>query len=250
MSDWKNYQPTADAFVGRVILVTGAGQGLGAAAALALARQGATVILLGRSEKKLTRIYDDIRAAGCPEPAAVPMDLAKIGESEIAQLGVLINREFGRLDGILHAANGFTFLSPLANQKLDEWVEQFRVNVAAPFAITRALMPLLTKSPDAAVLVIGEEHALDAKAYWGGYSVSKIGQQNWVKIAADEWDAYPQLRINWLIPGAIHSPFRTKSHPGESPDTLPELEALVPSLLYWLGPASHGQSGQSLSFKN
>ncbi|MBM3116336.1 SDR family NAD(P)-dependent oxidoreductase [Jeongeupia naejangsanensis] len=250
MSEWKDYQVPADAFTGRVILVTGAGQGVGAAAARALARQGATVILLGRSEKKLTRVYDDIVAAGGPEPAAVPMDLAKIGESEIAQLGVLINKEFGRLDGILHAANGFTFLSPLSNQKLDEWVEQFRVNVAAPFAITRGLMPLLTQAPDAAVLVIGEEHALDAKAYWGGFSVSKIGQQNWVRIAADEWEAYPQLRINWLIPGAIHSPFRTKSHPGESPETLPAIEALVPSLLYWLGPASHGQSGQTLMFKN
>ncbi|AOY01815.1 SDR family NAD(P)-dependent oxidoreductase [Jeongeupia sp. USM3] len=250
MSEWKDYQVPADAFAGRVILVTGAGQGVGAAAARALARQGATVILLGRSEKKLTRVYDDIVAAGGPEPAAVPMDLAKIGESEIAQLGVLINKEFGRLDGILHAANGFTFLSPLSNQKLDEWVEQFRVNVAAPFAITRGLMPLLTQAPDAAVLVIGEEHALDAKAYWGGFSVSKIGQQNWVRIAADEWEAYPQLRINWLIPGAIHSPFRTKSHPGESPETLTSIEALVPSLLYWLGPASLGQSGKTLLFKS
>ena len=248
LDHWKTAHSAADAFKDRVILVTGAGQGVGAAAAIALAKLGATVILLGRNEKKLSRTYDAIEAAGGAQPAAIPMDLAKIGEAELNQLGVLIQKEFGRLDGILHCANGFNHLSPLANQKLDEWVDMFRVNVAAPFAITRALFPLLQKAPDAAVLVIGETHALAPNAYWGGYSVSKAGQKNWVEIAASEWDKFDNLRINLLVPGPIQSPFRTATHPGEAKDSLPPVEAILPAIEYWLGHASRGQSGQTLMF--
>ncbi len=246
--DWKTTQPAADAFKDRVILVTGAGQGIGEAAALALARAGATVVLMGRNEKKLAKVYDAIEAAGGPRPAAVPMDLAKVGETELAQLGMVLSKEFGRLDGILHAANGFAHLSPLANQKLDEWMEQFRVNVAAPFAMTRALMPLLAESPDAAVLVLGENHGLEPKAFWGGYAVSKSAQNTWVTIAADEWDNQQNLRINLLVPGPIHSPFRTKTHPAEAWSTLPQIADIIPAILYWLGPQSRGRSGQVLRF--
>lgn len=248
MSDWKNYQAPAGSLAGRVILVTGAGQGLGATAALAYAQHGATVILLGRNEKKLARTYDAIEAAGYPQPAAIPMDLAKISEAEIAQLGITIQKEFGRLDGILHAANGFSFLSPLTNQKLDEWVDMFKVNVAAPFAINRGLLPLLSRAPDAAIVHLGESHALQPAAFWGGYSVSKAGQKNLVEIAASEWDNLPDLRINLLVPGPIQSPFRLATHPAEPKESLPPVEAIVPALLYWMGSASHGQSGLTLEF--
>ncbi len=250
MMQWQTFEAAPDSFLGRVILVTGAAQGLGEMAARALASRGATVILLDRNEKKLAKVYDAIEAAGYPRPAEVPLDLARIGEAEIGKLAVMIDKEFGRLDGILHAANGFSHLSPLTNQTLDEWVEMFRVNVAAPFALTRALLPLLQQSEDAAVLVLGETHAMAPKAFWGGYSVSKIGQKNWVEIAADEWDGMPNLRINLLVPGPIQSPFRLATHPAESKDTLPAAERLAPAVLYWLGSASRGQSGEVLYFSD
>lgn len=246
--NWKTHTPVADAFKDRVILVTGAGGGIGEAAAMALAAHGATVILLGRNEKKLARVYDAIEAAGYPRPAAIPLDLNKAGEPEFAQLGMAISKEFGRLDGILHCATAFAFLSPLANQKMDEWIEQFRVNVAAPFALTRALTPLLVAAPDAAVLVLGETHALEPKAYWGGFSASRAGQRNWVEIAADEWEAHDHLRINLFVPGPVHSPNRTKTHPAEAWSELPKMETLLPALLYWLGGDSRGQSGKVLRF--
>ncbi|MBM5573718.1 SDR family NAD(P)-dependent oxidoreductase [Deefgea sp. CFH1-16] len=249
MADWKSASIAADAFKDRVILVTGAGQGLGAMAAIELAKLGATIILLGRNEKKLSRTYDAIEAAGGPQPAAVPLDLAKMGEAELNQLGVLIQKEFGRLDGILHCANGFNHLSPLANQKLDEWVDMFRVNVAAPFALTRALFPLLQQSPDAAVLVLGETHAFEPNAYWGGFSVSKAGQKNWVEIAASEWENIPNVRINLLVPGPIQSPFRLATHPAESSENLPLASDLFPAIAYLLGGNSTGQSGQVVFFQ-
>lgn len=250
MMHWKDYVAPADSLHDRVILVTGAAQGLGEMAAMTLAAQGATVILLDRNEKKLGKVYDAIEAAGGPKPAEVPLDLARIGEHEIAQLGMMIDKEFGRLDGIVHAANGFTHLSPLANQKLDEWVDMFRVNVAVPFALTRALFPLLEQAPDASVLVLGETHALHPSAFWGGYSVSKIGQKNWVEIAADEWDNLPNIRINLLVPGPIQSPFRLATHPAESKDSLPAAASLAPAILYWLGSESRGLSGLVLYFSD
>ncbi|XZG69914.1 SDR family NAD(P)-dependent oxidoreductase [Chitinibacteraceae bacterium HSL-7] len=250
MSDWKHYQPAVDEMKDRVILVTGAGQGIGELAAMTYAKLGATVILLGRNEKKLARVYDAIEAAGYPRPAAIPLDLAKAGENELAQMGMLVQKEFGRLDGIVHAANGFSHLSPLSNQKLDEWVEQFRVNVAAPFALTRALMPMLLKAPDAAVVVLGESHALKPKAFWGGYCASKAGQQSWVEIAASEWEQYENVRINLLVPGPIQSPFRLATHPAESKDSLPETAALAPALAYWAGPGSRGVSGSTVIFND
>lgn len=250
MKNWKFHDAQVDAFQDRVILVTGAAQGLGELAAKAFAAHGATVILLDRNERKLAKVYDAIEAAGGPKPAEVPLDLARVGEAEIGRLAVMIDQEFGRLDGILHAANGFTHLSPLANQTLDEWVEMFRVNVAAPFALTRALLPLLQKAPDAAVLVLGETHALAPKAFWGGYSVSKAGQKNWVEIAADEWEKQPNLRINLLVPGPIQSPFRLATHPAEAKESLPAAENLLPALLYWLGMESRGESGRVLYFSD
>ncbi|MDK2123337.1 SDR family oxidoreductase [Parachitinimonas caeni] len=244
MSDWKHYSAPSDLLKDRVIMVTGASQGIGEAAALALARHGATVVLIARTAKKLEKVYDAIEAAGGPQPAAIPFDLKSATDQDYENLANLVWKELGRLDGILHCAHGFSHLSPLLLQKVDEWVEMFRVNVAAPFGLTRACMPLLKRSPDAAVLLVSETHAQAPKAYWGGYAVTKSALSPFLTIAASEWDNLPNLRINMLVPGPVHSPFRTKTHPGESKDSLPSIESLLPGLLYWMGPASTGRSGE------
>ena len=98
----------SNAFKDRVVLVTGATQGIGREAALTLARHGATVVLLARSVKGLEKVYDEIAAAGGPEPAAVPLDLLKAAEGDFNNLAMMIKRELGRLDGILHCASHFT----------------------------------------------------------------------------------------------------------------------------------------------
>lgn len=226
-----------------MILVTGAGQGLGEVAALEYARLGATVVLLGRNEKKLGKVYDAIEAAGGAQPAAIPVDLAKMNDQDCVNLANLLWKEFDRLDGVLHCANGFNHLSPLINQKLEEWVEMFRANVAAPYAITRAVLPMLKRADDASVVFVGEQHALEPKAFWGGFAVSKAGQLALAQIAADEWDKEENLRVNTLIPGPIRSPFRLKTHPGEVRESLPAPEALLPALTWLMGSDSRGQTG-------
>lgn len=243
----KNYQAPPDLLKDRVILVTGAGQGVGRTAALTFAAHGATVILHGRKVPKLEAVYDEIEAAGHAKPAIFPLDLEKASDNDYEAFAHAIEREFGRLDGILHNAAQGQRLSPLDNQSLDLWLQLLRVNLAAPFALTRACFPLLKLSPDASVVFTGESHGHAPAAYWGGFAVAKSGVETLVKIWSDEWEMYPQLRVNALIPGPVKSPQRTMTHPGETKDTLPSPEDLMPNYLYLMGQDSRGVSGQILS---
>jgi len=246
MQPWQTYTPATDLLKGRVYLVTGAGQGIGEATALALAVHGATVILSGRSERKLARVYDAIEAAGGAKPAAVPIDLGKMSDQDCANFANLIWKEFDQLDGIVHCANGFSFLSPLINQKLEEWVEMYRVNVAAPFAISRACLPLLKRAPDPAIVIVGEQHGLEPKAYWGGFATAKAGQASFARIAADEWDAAPMPRVNLVIPGPVNSPFRMTTHPAESKTDLPTPADVGRAILWLLGPDGAARRGETV----
>lgn len=243
----KDYQAAPDLLKDRVILVTGAGQGIGRTAALTFAAHGATVVLHGRKVPKLEAVYDEIEAAGHAKPAIFPLDLEKASDNDYEAFAHAIERELGRLDGILHNAAQGQRLSPLENQSLDLWLQLLRVNLAAPFALTRACFPLLKLSPDASVVFTGESHGHAPAAYWGGFAVAKSGVETLVKIWSDEWGMHPQLRINALIPGPVKSPQRTMTHPGEAKDTLPGPQDLMPSYLYLMGSDSRGVSGKILS---
>lgn len=233
-----------DYLAGRVLLVTGATQGIGRETALAAARHGATVVLLARSVKGLEKVYDEIVAAGLPEPLAIPLDLLKASDDEFNTLAFQIKQAVGRLDGIVHCAAHFYALSPLVDQRIDEWMNQYRINTVAPFALTRACLPLLKQAADASVVFVGETHGQHPGPFWGAFGASKAGLGYLVKVAANEWDVWPQLRVNLLVPGPVNSPQRTRTHPGEAKSERGELAALMPHMLYWLGQASAGRSGE------
>ena len=243
----EGYEPKPDLLAGRVILVTGAGQGLGRAVALACASRGATVALLGRRQEKLEATYDAITAAKGAEPALVPLDLAAAGSAEFESLAQLIRKDMKRLDGIAHCASHFVPLGPLANQTIETWMTLLRVNLAAPFAITRACLPLLAAAPDASVVFTGETHGANPAAYWGGFAVSKSGLSPLAKIWADERSRMPVPRMNVLIPGPVASPQRARSHPGEDPTGLRTVEEAARGFLYLLGPESVSITGKTLA---
>jgi NAD(P)-dependent dehydrogenase (short-subunit alcohol dehydrogenase family) len=233
---------------GRVILVTGAGQGLGRSAALSFARHGATVILLGRTVHKLEKVYDEITEAGGPQPAIFPLDLAAATDAACESLAQAVGYQFGRLDGICHCAAHFEALQPLKQETLADWIESFRVNAAAPAALNRALEPWLEKAQDASVILVGETHGHAPRAYWGGFAVSKAALEAYFKIQADEWADRPQ-RINLVIPGPVNSPQRAKTHPGEDKTVLPTCDDLAETFLTLMGPGGRDMRGQIIRYQ-
>lgn len=239
-----NYQPPHHHLQDRVILVTGAGQGIGRTAALAFAAQGATVILLGRKVKKLEAVYDEIVAANHPQPLIFPMNLEKAGEEDFKGLAEGIYQQLGRLDGILHNASRFDNLSPLEIQTTEQFSGMLHTNLIAPFVLTKACLPLLKRAPDASVVVTSTTAAHHPAAYWGAHAISNSAAETLVKIWAQELETFPNLRINAIIPGAVQCPQRKLSHPGELHTKLPEPETVMPLYLYLMGHDSAGITGQ------
>jgi len=227
----------------RVILVTGAGQGIGRAAALACAERGATVILLGRTVGKLEKVYDEIVAADGPMPAIFPMDLEKATDNDFETLAQTIHYQLGHLDGILHCASAFLRPSPLIYQNAESWQTLFKVNVIAPFAINRACQSLLDAAPDAAVILVGETHGHAPAAYWGGFAASKAALEAYFRIQAEEWSDFEHIRVNLLIPGPINSPQRLLSHPGEAKDAMAQPAELAADLANLIGPGNPEPNG-------
>jgi NAD(P)-dependent dehydrogenase (short-subunit alcohol dehydrogenase family) len=240
-----NYQPPPHHLQGRVILVTGAGQGIGRTAALAFAAQGATVILLGRKVKKLEAVYDEIESTGGPQPLIFPLNLEKAGEEEFKGLAEGIYQQLGRLDGILHNASRFDNLSPLEIQTAEQFTGMLQTNLVAPFALTKACLPLLKRAPDASVIMTSTTAAHPPAAYWGAHAVSLSAAETLAKIWALEMETFPNLRINTVIPGPVQCPQRKLSHPGELHANLTLPETLMPVYLYLMGSDSAGVSGQT-----
>ena len=246
MNQFENYTPSKDLLKSRVILVTGAGQGMGRSAALAYAAHGATVILHGRNVKKLESVYDEIEAAGGAQPSIFPLDLEKAEDKDFVAIAQAIKLQLGRLDGILHNAALLFNLTPLEAQTLDQWLALLRVNLIAPFALTRACLPLLKASPDGSVVMTSDTHGHAPAAYWGGFAVAKAAIEALVKIQAQEWEIFPNLRINVLIPGPVHTPQRTRTHPGEVKRDMLQPQDLMPYYLYLMGGDSKAFSGETV----
>lgn len=241
-----DYIPAPDLLAGRVVLVTGAGQGLGRAVALDCAAHGATVALLGRNQSKLEATYDAIVGAGGAQPALVPMDLADAGSAQFEALAQVLRRDLDHLDGIAHCASHFVPLGPLSGQSLEQWLELLRVNLAAPFALTRACLPLLSASSQASVVFAGETHGAHPAAFWGGFAVSKAGLATLAAIWAGEFERRATPRFNVLVPGPIATPMRARSHPGEDRAKLPGAQTAARAFVYLLGPDSQAVSGRCL----
>ena len=241
-----DYAPAANLLEGRVVLVTGAGQGLGRALALDAAAHGATVALLGRKLEKLEATYDAITDAGGPEPALIPLDLAAAGTPEYDALNQLVRKDLKRLDAIAHCASHFVPLGPLSQQTLEQWMTLLKVNLAAPFALTRACLPLLSAAPDSSVVFTGETHGAHPLAYWGGFAVSKAGLSPLATIWSEELAHKGRPRMNVFIPGPIASPQRAQSHPGEDRSKLATAQAAARAMLYLLGPDGALYNGRTV----
>ena len=245
-----SYKPSPDLLASRTILITGAGDGIGRAAALACAEHGASVILLGRTAAKLEKVYDEIEDRGCPQAAILPLDLAQATPGHYEQVTQTIEREFGRLDGLLHNAADAGTLTPIELYEPETWYRVMQVNLNAAWLLTRACMPLLRKSEDASIVFTSADVGRRARAYWGAYGVSCFGLEGLMQVLAVELDSQQRLRANSLDPGAVRTRLRARCYPGEDPKTLPVPEDIMPAYLYLLGPDSRGVNGQALNARD
>lgn len=226
-------RPAKGSLDGRVMLVTGAHGGLGQAVAHAIAGCGGTPILLGRRIPKLKALCDALELSGA-EPAIYPMDLSGATPDDYETLRATIERELGRLDGVVHCAAEFKGLASVENTATEDWLTGLHVNLTAPLLLTRALLPLLRQREDASLLFLLDAPERVAKPFWGAYGVAKHGLRGLVDILHAELDGSP-VRVHGLVPGPMRTQLRGRAWFAEDPGTVPEASAYADACAYLLG---------------
>jgi len=238
------YQAPPDLLKNKIVLVTGAGSGLGRAAALIYAQHGATVILLGRTEKKLEATYDSIVKAGGAEPALMVVDLETAGDNEYQEIANTLTNEFGRLDGLLHSAGTSSATLPLQHISLSSWNKVLQVNLTAGFGLSKYCLPLLLSAPTASLIFTSSRAGRSTRAYWGAYAVAKHGVETLMEIFHQELQNTSHIRVNSLNPGPCATALRKAIFPAENPTSLPQPEHLMPLYLYLMGDDSLHEQGK------
>ncbi|EDQ01073.1 YciK family oxidoreductase [Shewanella benthica] len=240
------YQAEKDLLINKTILITGAGDGIGRAAAISFAKHGATVILLGKTVKKLEAVYDRIVQAGYPKPAIIPLDLKGATEQNYVDMAETIEEQFGHLDGALHNASLLGVLGPFEHISMDSVKEVMQVNVIAEIMMTRALLPIMKKAPKASLVFTSSAVGRQGRAFWGEYAISKFATEGMMQSIADEYEG-SSLRVNSINPGATRTGMRANAYPAENPSTLKEPEDIMATYLYLMGDDSADVNGQQLN---
>lgn len=221
----------ADALRDRVILVTGAGDGLGRACAIAAAQAGASVVLLGRTVRKLEAVYDEIQKRDLPSPAIYPLHMGGASWADYGELVATLEREYGRLDGLVHCAVSFKHFQPLDDIPPQEWYESLQVNLNGPYALTRHCLPLLQQAPQAGIVFVTDTPGQTPKAYAGAYGIAKAAIENLAAMWTLELERFPNLRTHVFNPGPMRSGVRLRGYPGATLDGLAEPDAVAQQLL-------------------
>ncbi|GHA56116.1 YciK family oxidoreductase [Photobacterium aphoticum] len=240
-----DYSIAENALTDRVILVTGAGDGIGRQAAISYAAHGATVILLGRTVAKLEAVYDEIEALGYPQPAIIPMDLMGATKQNYQDMVETIEGQFGRLDGVLHNAGLLGVLSPFDQMDETAFDEVMQVNVKAQFLLTQAIIPLVKKAPDGRIVFTSSTVGHQGRAFWGAYAISKFATEGMMQVVADEL-AGTNVRVNAINPGGTRTGMRAKAFPAEDTSLLKTPADIMPLYLYLMGPDSRDVNGQCI----
>jgi len=182
---------------------------------MAIGRAGGTPVLLGRKVRALEKVYDRIEAETGIVPAVYPLDLEGASARDYEELALAVERNLGRLDGIVHAAADFRGLQPAAHIAPLDWLRTLHVNLSAPFLLTQACLELLQRAADASVVFVLDDPARVARANWGAYGVAKHGLLSLVSQLGQEWDSGP-LRVHGLLPPPLRTALRRTAYFGEN----------------------------------
>ncbi|NND92828.1 MAG: SDR family NAD(P)-dependent oxidoreductase [Granulosicoccus sp.] len=246
----QQYSLPAHSLQDRVVMISGATGGLGTALSRACASAGATVVLASRKVRKLEKLYDVIDALGTAQPAMVPLEQDKAGPAEYAEIADMLEREFGRIDALVHTSAELGTPTPQMAIEHTEWVRVMNVNLTSARLLSLYCLPLLSQSTLGSMVF-----TLDYKptAYWGSYGISKQALQGFMHMLSDEHDSkldqqgYPVLAINGYDPGPMRTPLRRRAFPGElEGETVPPEERLGP-LLSLLNRTDRSLTGVALA---
>jgi len=246
MQNLKHYQAVPDSLKDRIILITGTTDGIGKALAITAAKLGAQIIAHGRSQKKLEAVDDLVTAMEGKQMALLPLDFEKAGPAEYEAMAEAIEKNFGRLDGLVHNAAMLGERAPIEHHDVPKWLRAMHVNTNAPFILTRYCLPLLKKSDDASIIFSSCDIATQARAHWGPYLVSKWANEGMMHMLADEL-SNTRIRVNSVNPGITNTKIRMQAFPAENREALPQPENVLNPYLYLLGALSKGVTGQQLT---
>ncbi|MCC8378684.1 YciK family oxidoreductase [Xenorhabdus sp. PB30.3] len=239
-----DYQPKNDLLQQKIILVTGAGDGIGREAALTYARHGAQVILLGRTTAKLEVVKQQIENEGGLPAAIYTMDLLTVTANECQTFADELARHYPRLDGVLHNAGLLGVVAPITEQPVQLWHDVMQVNVNATFMLTQVLIPLLLKSPWGSLVFTSSSVGREGRSGWGVYSVSKFATEGLMQVLAQEYQE-TSLRVNCINPGGTRTSMRASAFPDENSAKLKTPADIMPVYLYLMGDDSQHDSGIS-----
>jgi NAD(P)-dependent dehydrogenase (short-subunit alcohol dehydrogenase family) len=244
-TDPRQYTYSPDLLSDRIILITGASDGIGRALAIRAAELGGQIILHGRNVKKLEKVYDEIDSTkSAPRPSIAVVDLASANSNAYESLATNLEQEYGRLDGLVHNAGIIGGRFSIEQYDAIQWQQVMHVNVTAAFALTQVLLPMLKQADDPSVIFTSSGVGRTGRAHWGAYAVSKFATEGLSQVLADEHRS-GKLRANCVNPGATRTNMRLEAYPAEDRDALKRPEEILATYLYLLGPDSRGVTGES-----
>lgn len=246
--DWRSYTASENLLLNKVILITGAADGIGKAVSIAIAKHGATAILLDKKTRHLEKVYDTILEQRAVEPVMLPFDLLNCTPDAAQTIAEGIMHDFGRLDGLLHNAAELGSPSPMDQYDFEYWQKVMQTNLQAPYLLTRMLLPALNATTSSQILFTSDRSGRRPCAYSGAYGIAYAGLEAQMKVWADELENPSNIKINSIDPGPIRTSLRRRSHPGESQESLIAPQTITPAYLKLLA-GDHSYHGEALSLQ-
>jgi len=243
----KNYQAQKDALKEKVILISGGGSGIGKTAGLIFAEHGADLILLGKNKTNLESTYEEFLDRNLKPPLLHIMDLEQSTESNFQEINNVIEKEFGKLDGLLNNAGILGDKTPLENYKIDVWKKVFDINVHASFLLTKSLLPVLKAAENSSIIFTSSGVGKVGKAYWGAYSLTKFATESMMQIFSKELENTSNIRVNSIDPGPVRTKMRAAAYPAEDPFSLVNAEDIMNAYLYLMSNESLETNGESIA---
>ena len=231
------------------ILITGSSDGIGKSLAIEFSKLGANIILLGRNSEKLDAVYDLLDHSHVSQKHLIlEADLALLSNEAAQEIFIAISQEFEVLDGIIHNAALLGTMSSLEDYDLSTWDEVMKINLRAPFILTKTLKVMLENASLPRLIFTSSGVANKGRSFWGAYSVSKFGIKGLAEIFKDELEATTKIKVFNFDPGKTRTNMRAAAYPAEDPNTLKSPTELIDCYLWFFQEESSSSSQNYFEF--